>query len=251
MTVWTKGRNFLIVLGACYVIFIACLLQPNVQRNIFYLHRVRWSLKNHGNPAKYGFNSKRAQSFFINDTLHAWHIAPVPHARSANKAASMHLDNSHQLIIYLHGTALTLTASHRLTSYRIFTALPDTHLLAIDYRGFGLSLGVPSENGLIEDGVAAVHWALERGFAKERITLYGQSLGSAVAIGVAHRLAIETQPPIELAKVVTIAAFESGSEIIKTYRLGGVVPILEPLRTYPFVQKWLTDRLQHQWNSLA
>ncbi|ORY87800.1 Alpha/Beta hydrolase protein [Protomyces lactucae-debilis] len=248
MTAWKKGRNFLIVLGACYLGFLACLLQPAIQTNVFYLHRIRWSTRDLLYPEKYGFDGKRARSLFIEESIHAWHIAPL--VRTTDNAANM-MNKDQQLIIYLHGTAGTIAFPHRLTSYRIFTALPNMHVLAIDYRGFGLSQGTPSESGLIEDGIAAVEWAIREGFSKENIILYGQSLGSAVAIGVAHELATRSVQPFEIGKVVTVAAFESGNEIIKTYRLGGVIPILEPLRTYPVVQRWFIGKLKHPWDSLA
>jgi fermentation-respiration switch protein FrsA (DUF1100 family) len=67
----------------------------------------------------------------------------------------------------------------------------------VDYRGYGLSAGTPSESGLYRDGLAMYDAARERGFPPERIVLHGESLGCAVAVEVAlarpaAALALET-----------------------------------------------------------
>jgi len=57
-----------------------------------------------------------------------------------------------------------------------------------DYRGFGQSQGRPTEDGLYADIRGAYRWIGDRGFAPEDIYLFGQSLGSAVAIDLAVAL---------------------------------------------------------------
>jgi abhydrolase domain-containing protein 12 len=124
-------------------------------------------------------------------------------------------------------------------------------VLAIDYRGFGLSTGAPSEPGLINDGLAAVRFAVDQlGIPPSRIALVGQSLGTAVTFGVAEALAAQS-PPEELAAVITIAGFSSLKELILTYRIGGYIPILSPLRGYPMIQKWFTRFVLESWDSAA
>lgn len=77
------------------------------------------------------------------------------------------------------------------------------HILAIDYRGFGLSTGFPTEDGLITDGVAAVDWALiVAQIPASRIVILGQSLGTAVTAGVVERFA---QRGVDFAGVVLVA----------------------------------------------
>jgi abhydrolase domain-containing protein 12 len=34
-----------------------------------------------------------------------------------------------------------------------------------------------------------------------------------------------------------------------TYNIGGLFPLLSPLRPYPMVQKWFTDRMVDKWNT--
>jgi pimeloyl-ACP methyl ester carboxylesterase len=62
-------------------------------------------------------------------------------------------------------------------------------LVALSYRGYGGSTGSPTEAGLIADAEAAYAFAAAR-YAAERIALWGESLGSgvAVAFGAGHRV---------------------------------------------------------------
>lgn len=54
-------------------------------------------------------------------------------------------------------------------------------VMMIDYRGFGLSDGTPSEDGMYADVDAALLWLKENGLTNDRLIMYGFSLGSAPA----------------------------------------------------------------------
>jgi uncharacterized protein len=54
-------------------------------------------------------------------------------------------------------------------------------LIALSYRGYGGSSGLPTENGLVEDADTAYAFAMAQ-YPAERIVLWGESLGSAVAL---------------------------------------------------------------------
>ena len=54
-------------------------------------------------------------------------------------------------------------------------------LMMIDYRGYGLSEGKPTEEGLYVDTDAALKWLKNNGLSNERLVIYGFSLGSAPA----------------------------------------------------------------------
>ena len=64
------------------------------------------------------------------------------------------------------------------------------NLLSLDYRGFGRTAGVPSEAGLYSDAAAGYRYLtdVER-VEPSRIVLAGRSLGSAVAVDLATRVA--------------------------------------------------------------
>jgi fermentation-respiration switch protein FrsA (DUF1100 family) len=58
--------------------------------------------------------------------------------------------------------------------------------LVFDYRGYGKSLGTPSEAGILQDARAARKWLAERTGRDERdIVLIGNSLGGGVAVDLA------------------------------------------------------------------
>lgn len=55
-----------------------------------------------------------------------------------------------------------------------------------DYRGYGRSQGEPYEQGVLEDGEAALQWLAERaGIPAGQTVLYGRSLGGGVAVHLA------------------------------------------------------------------
>jgi uncharacterized protein len=57
---------------------------------------------------------------------------------------------------------------------------------SFDYRGYGRSEGVPTEEGVLADGRAARHWLANRlGIPESEIVVMGRSLGGAVAIDLA------------------------------------------------------------------
>ncbi len=67
-------------------------------------------------------------------------------------------------------------------------------VLLVGYRGYGGNPGTPSEQGLYEDARAALRFVEADGVAAERTVLYGESLGSALAIHVAAERAAEGRP---------------------------------------------------------
>jgi uncharacterized protein len=84
-------------------------------------------------------------------------------------------------------------------------------LTALSYRGYGGSSGRPTEKGLLADAAAAYEFAIAR-YPAERIVLWGESLGSAVAIAVAADNPIGREAPFTLAVDVgdSGAAFHEG-----------------------------------------
>lgn len=58
-------------------------------------------------------------------------------------------------------------------------------IFTLAYRGFGGSTGRPSEVALVADGKLAFDWVRSRGIDAQRIVLFGESLGTGVAVQVA------------------------------------------------------------------
>lgn len=57
-------------------------------------------------------------------------------------------------------------------------------VLLLDYRGYGGNPGSPSQEGLLADGTAGADWLRSRD-GIDRVVYFGESIGAAVAIGVA------------------------------------------------------------------
>ncbi len=85
------------------------------------------------------------------------------------------------VVIYFQGNGGGLNL--RADRFRRLTA-DGTGLVALCYRGYGGSSGSPSEAGLIQDAEAAYAFATAR-YAPERIILWGESLGTGVAVALA------------------------------------------------------------------
>jgi hypothetical protein len=100
------------------------------------------------------------------EKLIAWHVPPR--------------DQS-PVILYFHGNGGALR--NRVDRFRALTG-DGTGLLALSYRGYAGSSGTPTEAGLIEDARAAYAFAISR-YEPKRIVLWGESLGSGVAVALA------------------------------------------------------------------
>ena len=61
----------------------------------------------------------------------------------------------------------------------------DVNYLIFAYRGFSGNKGKPSESGLYEDALAAKKWLNSKEIEDKNIILYGESLGTAIAINLA------------------------------------------------------------------
>ena len=84
-------------------------------------------------------------------------------------------------VVYFHGNGGSLRM--RANRFRALTE-DGTGLVALSYRGYAGSSGSPSEAGLIADGEAAYRFAAAR-YPAERSVLWGESLGSGVAVAIA------------------------------------------------------------------
>lgn len=83
-------------------------------------------------------------------------------------------------VLLLHGNAGNI--SHRFAKYTILHGLR-LDIFALDYRGYGDSEGEPDEAGLYLDARAAYRYLIEqRGIDPQKLFVYGESLGTAVAV---------------------------------------------------------------------
>lgn len=278
--------------GALYAAVMLALTNVTIQRNALYANNIVsawWA--DVDTPQAYGFAKNQVTAFNVttpdHEILYAWHVLPlnVYEKNEAELSQSpsgspegdftqtkafelLKTDPKARLIINFHGNAGHIAQGWRTETYRTLTSLPNTHLLTVDYRGFGRSTGQPTEAGLIADGVALVNYALHTiGIPPARIAIVGQSLGTAVASAVGLHFAdpsgitgllpgsnVSTTPsskPTSFAAIVLIAPFTSLPTLLESYRIFGVVPVLSPLRGYPRLQNWLRARIVDGWPTLA
>lgn len=106
--------------------------------------------------------------------IHAWHIP----------------GESRTTLLWLHGNAGNI--GHRVDNIAVLNRLTGLGVLIIDYRGYGLSEGSPSEKGLYLDAEAAFQYLTsEVGLdPAQDIVLFGRSLGVGVAAEMATRRAV-------------------------------------------------------------
>jgi len=118
-------------------------------------------------PAAAGF--PQAQEVWLSpadgERVLAWHVPP---------------QEGKPVVLYFHGNGGALNL--RVDRFRKIVA-QGVGLLALSYRGYGGSSGTPTEAGMIEDARAAYAFASER--YSNRIAVWGESLGTGVAIALA------------------------------------------------------------------
>ena len=90
--------------------------------------------------------------------------------------------SSDTVILYLHGNADHLDRYWPRIKLLANTGHKNRFgVFAVEYRGFGLSEGTPTEEGMYVDADAAMKWLKEQGLTDDRLVVYGFSLGSAPA----------------------------------------------------------------------
>ena len=90
---------------------------------------------------------------------------------------------SYKTIVYFHGNAGTLeNRIHKLNHFKDM----DVNFLIIAWRGFSGNKGKPNETGLYEDAKSAIKWLNNKGIKDKDIIIYGESLGTAVAVEISQ-----------------------------------------------------------------
>ncbi len=132
--------------------------------------------------------------------LHGWFL----HGRGEHKG----------VVLFFHGNAGNIS-SH--VNGVLWLAAAGFDVFVFDYRGYGRSEGRPSIDGVHQDGEAELKYiAGQPAFAKEKIIIFGQSLGGSIAIYTAAHW----QDKNRIAAVVADSAFSS-YRLIAWEKLGG------------------------------
>ena len=140
-------------------------------------------------PADAGLPEAKEEKLATADgeTIIVWHIPPR--------------DETKPVVVYFHGNGGALNLRARRFAA---LALEGIGVVGVSYRGYGGSTGRPSEDGLIADGIAAYEFAAKR-YTPARVALWGESLGSGIAVAVA------AEAPV--AKLVLESPFTSAADV--------------------------------------
>lgn len=153
------------------------------------------------------------------ETLHAYLLRP-PNTQL----------NKNITLLTFHGNAGNV--GHRLPIGKVLAESLGCHVFMVEYRGYGLSTGSPSEDGLTVDGQSALDYVRNHEELKRtKIVIYGQSLGGAVTV----KLVQANQEGGDLAGVILENTFTSIRKLIPT-----VMPPAKFIANWCH-QKWGTD----------
>ena len=113
-----------------------------------------------------------------------------------------------RVVVFLHGNAGN--AEERIAYVDKLALQTSSDVVLLSYRGYGLNTGEPTENGLYADGKAAYDFVQGNPLFKgKNIFLYGESIGSAVAVDLLQKTSVSG--------VILIAPFNSGYEWAKAH----------------------------------
>ncbi|KAJ5935209.1 hypothetical protein N7466_004756 [Penicillium verhagenii] len=282
---WTLAAG-----GLLYVLFICAVTFPEIQRFVLYAHKFNPSYwQNLNQVEQFGFLKTQVQPFNLvtpdNETLYGWHLLPLhlvhehekelmentPFGPSTDYTETVAFkilasNPNSRVVVSFHGNAAHLGSANRPNGYNTLLGLstPENpvHVFAIDYRGYGLSTGNPTEEGLVTDGVSLLNFltAGPLSIPTSRIAIVGQSLGTAVTAAVAERFAYGSpdpkaiQPTIKdaepFAGVILLASFSSISNVLESYSIKGFTPpMLSPLLGYPRFQNWVLSHIVDHWDT--
>ncbi|KAL7936118.1 alpha/beta-hydrolase [Trichoderma chlorosporum] len=270
-----SGIYMLVASTMGYFLILVALTIPIFQSHAIYLNKLTLTWGQDVNvPEQWGFLHNQVTPFTLDtsdgEKIHAWHILPLGLYRSyendlVTETAGIAFDITARLgfkllrddpesllVLCFHGAAGTLGADWRPQVYRAMSALnPEKiHTVAIDYRGFGMSSGSPSEQGLLKDALALAKWAMEvAGIPPSRIVLASQSLGTAVSVSLAHHLATQVHQPIFFSGMVLVAPFADVELLTTTYRIGGTIPLLDPIARFPRLLEFFHRFLIDEWRT--
>jgi fermentation-respiration switch protein FrsA (DUF1100 family) len=159
-------RIFLLGLGtvlATYILVLVCLF--TFQRRLLFVPDTTAP-----DPVRLGLTDVAVLHIPTEDglSLIAWHVPPA--------------DPNGFTVLLLHGNAGNI--GHRANRLRRMREI-GWGVLLLEYRGYGGNAGSPTEDGLTLDANAGLTELRRRGVPAERTLLWGESLGTGLAIRLA------------------------------------------------------------------
>lgn len=125
-------------------------------------------------PKDEGFTYKEVELLTSDQVrLMAWVFEPQPPEKLKTTPKAT--------IVHFHGNGENISTFYRATAW---LSKHGYRVISFDYRGYGASEGSPSQEGLNQDGITALHYALElcASDKNQAVIALGQSLGGAVLL---------------------------------------------------------------------
>jgi abhydrolase domain-containing protein 12 len=201
---------------------------------------LRWPpFMNLSSPVDFALNNTRNFYLHVEDgvDIGVWHIRPSDLAAEQSNIPWENfedgLNNGNVIFLYLHGNGGTRGAHHRVQLYKVLSKL-SFHVVTIDYRGYGDSSGVPTEDGVVADAYFTYKWLRKRS-GNSKIFIWGHSLGTGITTKLAKKLCDEGDHP---SGIVLEAPFNNIQEAAKHY------PLLFPYRMLPWFEWVFVDGIR-------
>lgn len=135
------------------------------------------------------------RDLWLENRMHAWHFNSYPQEKT---------------ILFCHGSGGNISERDYLIDICEKQRL---NLLMFDYSGFGKSLGSPHPDQLLQDGRTAYKYLLAEGIPVNKIILWGESMGGAIATKMAEEFGCHS--------LILMGTFSSLDDILR--QRGGFV----------------------------
>lgn len=212
---------------------ILLLIYPLTDREGKFFVAIRQSIENYlifqpsklrAKRIKRGLLKKINPQRFMNSEgvkLYGWFIKPK---------------NKMPVLLHFHGQAESILSHQDIALYCLEKGYG---LFMLSYRGHYKSSGYPTESGLYNDAQAAIKQLKKLGVDKDKIILWGHSLGTVVAVETARNnavLGIILQSPI---KEIKSAAIDVYNYYLTKFKLKIITSVtLKHIDKINFVQKF-------------
>lgn len=230
---------------------------PTVQSWLIHMHWVNFPfpfLIDFHQPTKAQFftNALACASYITTNSstpLSGWLISPpsrcpsspsIPPSSPPDQRCSSVPPFTHP-VLYLHGNAENRAYRPSHARFTFLTAFPlCSDVFVFDYTGFADNPGSPTQAGLEEDARAMLNTVVgwDEAITPQSVTVYGHSLGSAVAIHLLHHLIAHGRPHPH--SLIVEGAFTSVIENAMTY-------LPPPLDRWPWLTSVVNASLAHPW----
>ena len=160
------------------------------------------------------FNSKKIDEYTLpGNTIPSDHLEQVSFNSGGNKLYGYWVESNGEnpgvTVLYCHGN------KHNIDNYwdRVLLMYElGVNIFIFDYRGFGLSEGTSSEDGLHQDAESALNYVLSREeVSEDSLVFYGYSLGNVPSIHLAatkfNPLCLIAESPFASSNSLTQSAF--------------------------------------------